>query len=193
MGKYSGVSWKFLCAPPDFVAYEKPSFVICRAESEQMRQKMKISVSEEIFTACLSGRDGSTAACLPPLCRERGFEACFHWFSETIERCGCICTLNAFFFVANFVVIWLIVWCAAFPFPLCFWLKIPGLCDTERRHLWPEGPSEATLPEQPGFCFHRCMQVVGSICHKAVSTGGALHYQKTCTGKQVALEIVADF
>lgn len=68
MGKYSGVSHKCLRAPPGFAAYEKPSFVICRAESEQMRQKMKVSQRRLLQ---LSGRDGSTAACLLPLWRER--------------------------------------------------------------------------------------------------------------------------
>lgn len=134
MGKYCGVSPKFVCAPPNFVAYEKPSFVICRAESEPMRPKMKISVSEEIFTAC----------CLPAAPVERAW-GLFSWALSNKWEVGVHLHSQCFLFVANFVVIWLIVWSAAFPIPLCFWLKIPVLCDTERRHLWPKGLSEATF------------------------------------------------
>lgn len=112
-----------------------------------MRQKMNISVSEEIFTAWLSGRDGRAAAWLPPLWRERAWGLFSLALSNKWEvwmhlhsKC---------FLVANFVIIWLIVWSAAFPFPWFFWLKIPVLCDTESRHLRPESLSEATFPEEP--------------------------------------------
>lgn len=124
-------------------ADEKPPFVICRAESEQMRQKIKVSLSEEIFygTCFWQGGHGGgwQQCCRYAAPQSSGLGAHFHQLSATNKRCKWVCALRLHsecFLVANVAVCWLLVSSVAFPSPLCSQMKTPVLWDSE---IGPEG------------------------------------------------------